>query len=304
MGTEPSSAARLSTAGQRPPSVEGKVVVVSGASRRLGRCYALSLAKAGARVVGLARTVGDDPGKMGTLAEVEATARQAGHDLTAYRCDLSDEEEINRVVDDVVQRFGGIDGLVNNAISSVDRIDCLSVPQDVWEESMRVNVRAPYVLMARSVPHMIARGGGSIVNITSLSAGATGKGAGAHAGLLQYGVTKAALNRLTSFFAAEFEEDNIAVNAISPGDASAYMRMMNGVGPEVPEQEVVAGHQLDDEFWGNPIVFLAGARPSDLTGQILHTYTFGQSWGPSYPTPPEWSPEIRSLLTRDNLRRP
>jgi citronellol/citronellal dehydrogenase len=302
MPTEPSSAHR-STSDPGPPSLEGKVIVVSGASRRLGRCYALALARAGARVVGLARTVGNDPGKMGTLAEVEATARQAGHDVTASYCDLSDEDGIERVVDDVVRRFGGIDGLVNNAVSTVDRIDPLDVPQDVWEESFRVNVRAPYVLIARSVPHMIARGGGSIINITSLSAGTTGKGAGAHAGLLQYGVSKAALNRLTSYFAAELEEDNIAVNAISPGDASAYMRVVNDLGPEVPEQDVVAGEQLDEDFWGGPIVFLAGARPSDLTGQVLHTYTFGQSWGPRPATPPEWSPEIRGLLTRDNLRR-
>jgi NAD(P)-dependent dehydrogenase (short-subunit alcohol dehydrogenase family) len=303
METEPNSAARPSSGGPTARPLEGKVIVVSGASRRLGRCYALALAKAGARVVGLARTLGDDPEKMGTLAEVEATARKAGHEVTAYRCDLSDEAEIERVFEAVVGRFGGIDCLVNNAISTVDRMDCLNVPQDVWEEALRVNVRAPYVFMARSVPHMIARGGGSIVNITSLSAGTTGKGAGAHAGLLHYGVSKAALNRLTDYFAAEFEEDNIAVNAISPGDASAYMRLMNDVSPEVPERDVVAGKQLDDEFWGNPIVYLAGARPSDLTGQVLHTYTFGQTWGPSYATAQQWSPEIRSLLTRDNLRR-
>jgi NAD(P)-dependent dehydrogenase (short-subunit alcohol dehydrogenase family) len=285
-------------------SIEGKVVVVTGASRRLGRCYALSLAKAGATVVGLARTVGDDSEQIGTLAEVKAAARKAGNDITTIQCDLSHENEIEAAVDHVVREFGGIDGLVNNAIASVDRIDCLNVTQDVWEESLRVDVRAPYLLMARSVPHMVARGGGSIINLTSLSAGTTGKGSGAHAGLLHYGVSKAALNRLTTYFAAEFEEDNIAVNAISPGDASAYMRVMNNLGPEVPEHEVLGGHQLDEEFWGNPIVYLAGARPSDITGQIVHTYTFGQSWGPSYVTPPEWSPEIRGLLTHDNAARP
>jgi NAD(P)-dependent dehydrogenase (short-subunit alcohol dehydrogenase family) len=118
---------------------------------------------------------------------------------------------------------------------------------------------------------------------------------------LLYGVSKAALNRLTSYFAAEFEGDNIAVNALSPGDASAYMRVMNNLGPDVPEQEVLAGYQLDEEFWGNPIVHLAGVRPSEMTGQILHTYTFGQSWGPSYVSPPEWSPAIRGLLSHDNV---
>jgi NAD(P)-dependent dehydrogenase (short-subunit alcohol dehydrogenase family) len=304
MEIEPNTAVGPITDGQSNRSLEGKVIVVSGASRRLGRCYALSLAKAGANVVALARTLGDDSEQIGTLAEVRAAARKAGRDVATFQCDLSRESEIEVVVDEVVREFGGIDGLVNNAIASVNQMDCLHLPQDVWEESLRVNVRGPYVLMARSIPHMIARGGGSIINVTSVSAGTTSKGSGAHAGLLQYGLSKAALNRLTTYFAAEFEEDNIAVNAISPGDASAYMRVMNHLGPDVPEHEVLAGHQLDEEFWGNPIVYLAGVRSSEMTGQVLHTYTFGQSWGPSYMTPPEWSPEIRGLLSYDNAARP
>jgi NAD(P)-dependent dehydrogenase (short-subunit alcohol dehydrogenase family) len=269
---------------------------------RLGRCYALVLAKAGATVVALARSMGDDPGQIGTLAEVEATARKAGHHLTAYRCDLSHEEEIEQVLDDVVSTFGGIDAVVNNAVAKQERMDCLTVPRDIWEDQMRINVRAPYVLIVRSAPHMIARGGGSIINITSLSGGTTGKGGGAHQGLVHYGVSKAALNRLTTYFAAEFADVNIAVNGLSPGDAASYLAMVNGIGAEGGDKHVVTGKQLDEAFWGNPIVYLAGARPSAVTGQILHTYTFGESWGPRYASPPDWSPEVLKVLGRDNLR--
>src|SRR5580658_5389674 len=153
METVPNSVAGPTTDEASNQSLDGKVVVVSGASRRLGRCYALSLAKAGAHVVALARTLGDDSQQIGTLAEVSATARKAGNDVAIFQCDLSRESEIEQVVDEVVREFGGIDGLVNNAISYVNRMDCLNVPLDVWEESLRVNVRGPYVLMARSIPH-------------------------------------------------------------------------------------------------------------------------------------------------------
>jgi NAD(P)-dependent dehydrogenase (short-subunit alcohol dehydrogenase family) len=118
---------------------------------------------------------------------------------------------------------------------------------------------------------------------------------------VHYGVSKAALNRLTTYFAAEFEDLGIAVNSLSPGDAAAYMRMVNGVDEDAGEEHVAAGNQLDERFWGGPVVYLAGARPADVTGQILHTYTFGETWGPIYETPPKWSPEILKVLGRDNL---
>lgn len=278
-------------------SLDGNVVIVTGASRRVGRSYALALAKAGATVVALARTMGDDPTRFGTLAEVAAAGRKAGHEVHAYRCDLADEDEILRTVDDVVARFGGIDAVINNAVAEMGRIDGLAVPRDIWDAQMRVNVRAPYVLTAASAPHMIARGGGSIVNVTSLSGSTPSKDSGAHEGLVHYGVSKAALNRLTTWFAIEFADANIAVNSISPGDADAYMRLVNNAA-DGPEVQLSAGNQLDQAFWGNPIVYLAGARPADVTGQILHTYTFGESWGPRYPTPPAWSPEVLKILGR------
>ena len=164
-----------------------------------------------------------------------------------------------------------------------------------------MNVRAPYVLIDTALPHLQARGGGSIVNVTSLAAGKTGKGGGAHHGLLLYGVTKAALNRMTTWYAAELESSNIAVNAISPGDVSVYMRVVNGVGADETD-EVVEGEQLDEAFWGDPVVWLVGARPSEMTGEILHTYTFGEGWGPRPETPPQRSPIIEQILGRDNLK--
>jgi 3-oxoacyl-[acyl-carrier protein] reductase len=282
-------------------SLQGRVVIVSGASRRLGRCYAMALGRAGATVIALARTMGDDPAQMGTLREVEETGRKLGYAIHSYRCDLNDEDDIERVIDEVVARFGGIDGIVNNAVFAADRRDPLDLSREVWEEAMHVNVRAPYVLISKAYPSMVTRGGGSIVNITSLAATNTGKGGGAHLGLVLYGASKAALNRLTTWFAAEFESDNIAVNAISPGDVSVFMRMVNGIDAEAKGVEPVAGKQLDEAFWGDPVAWLMAARPARLTGQILHTYSFGEGWGSRDGAGPEWSPQIRKILGRDNL---
>jgi NAD(P)-dependent dehydrogenase (short-subunit alcohol dehydrogenase family) len=290
----------MSAAENRP--LAGKVAIVTGASKRLGRCYAMALARAGAQVVALARTLGDDPTRMGTLAEVAASAKAAGLKVAARRCDLADEAQVREAIASTVGEFGGVDAIVNNAVLFADRIETRDIPRDNWDVAFAVNVRAPYVLTDLARPVMEARGGGSIINITSLAAGKTGKGGGAHRGLLLYGLTKAALNRQTTWFAAELESANIAVNAISPGDVSVYMRLANGIDAEAPNKEVVAGEQLDEAFWGDPVVWLAGARPADVTGEILHTYTFGETWGPRYEKPPQRSPLLQQILGRDNLK--
>jgi NAD(P)-dependent dehydrogenase (short-subunit alcohol dehydrogenase family) len=281
-------------------SLAGKVIVVSGASRRLGRCYALALAQAGARVVALARTLGDGTNPQGTLREVEATAQARGLEVVARQCDLSDEMQVHAVVEAAANEFGGIDVVVNNAVAYANRINCREIPRSKWDEAFAVNVRAPYVLIDAAVPSMQIRGGGAIVNVTSLAAGKTGKGGGAHHGLLLYGLTKAALNRMTTWYAAELENSNIAVNAISPGDVSVYMRLVNGVGADETD-EVVEGEQLDEAFWGDPVVWLAGVGPAEMTGEILHTYTFSEEWGPRPESPRQRSPIINQILGRDNL---
>jgi NAD(P)-dependent dehydrogenase (short-subunit alcohol dehydrogenase family) len=141
--------------------------------------------------------------------------------------------------------------------------------------------------MRESIPQMIARGGGSIVNITSGSAQVTEKGAPAH-GFPTYAVTKAALERLTTYFAAEFAESNVAVNAVSPGHVARY---------------IDSGREPEPRFWGPPVLHLAAQRPRDggRTGQVLHTYEFGRSWGPRPSSPPTWDSELTAILRAGRL---
>jgi NAD(P)-dependent dehydrogenase (short-subunit alcohol dehydrogenase family) len=263
-------------------ALEGKVALVSGASRGVGRTYALALAEAGANVIALARSLEGEPTRLGSLTEVVATARQSGLQVAALACDLRDEANIAEVVQQAVASLGGVDILVNNAVWTIRGFNPLAVPKDDWDGAMRVNVRGTYVFMREVVPHMLARGGGSIINITSGSAGVTARGSGAHDGFLAYGVSKAALERLTTYFAAEFADRNIAVNAISPGHVSRYLE---------------SRREPDRAFWGEPIVHLGMQRPPDgLTGRILHTYGYGRAWGPTPPTPPLWDPDIVAIL--------
>lgn len=287
-----------STNNERP--LAGKVAIVTGASKRLGRCYAMALARAGAHVIALARTMGDDPTELGTLLEVETTARSMGLAVTARQCDLADSDAVRRVTEETGREFGSIDVIVNNAVMFSRRIECRGISTQDWDTAFNVNVRAPYVLVDTALPFMQS-GGGSVINITSLAAGRTGKGGGAHKGLLLYGLTKAALNRLTTWYSAELADRNVAVNAISPGDVSVYLRLANGLGADIADDQIVDGEQVDEAFWGDPVVWLAGARPADMTGEILHTYTFGEEWGPKREAGFRHAPLIENILGRDNL---
>ena len=260
-------------------ALAGRIAIVSGASRGVGRAYALALAAAGARVMALARSAEGDPATPGTLAELAAAGRAAAFDIAVCRCDVQDEASIATAVAQTIDRFGGVDILINNAVSAIHQFDALAVPPDEWDDTFRVNVRAPYAFMRACVPQMIARGGGSIVNITSGAAGATKPGMGAH-GFPAYAVTKAALERLTTYFAADYADAGIAVNAVSPGNVGYYTR---------------DGAEPDLAYWGDPMVHLAAQRPADgFTGRILHTYDYGRSWGPT--PPPPLTDAIRDML--------
>jgi hypothetical protein len=251
--------------------LEGKVALVCGASKGVGRTYALSLAAAGARVVAAARSVASaspDRPEAGSLAEVAATARAMGEEVLALGCDISNEDEIARLVGETVANFGRLDILVNNAVRYIAQTEVFAWTRDNWDSALGVNLRAPYVLAREAAPHMISQGAGSIINITSLAAAPTELGTRRHGAGIVYAVSKAALDRLTTYLAEELRPHNVAVNAISPGDVEARQS---------------AGGHPEPEIHGAPIVYLAQQTASTLTSQILHTDTFRKTWGPATP---------------------
>jgi NAD(P)-dependent dehydrogenase (short-subunit alcohol dehydrogenase family) len=246
------------------PDLTGRVVVVTGASRGIGRGVVAGLAELGASVVCAARS--ED-----ALRNVVAGIEAAGGTALAVRCDIGDERDITDLVAATVERFGGVDALINNAMTPT-RAAFSSSSVDQWDESMRVNVRSLYLFAREVAPIMSARGGGSIVNVSSHAA--------AHEtspympeGYLMYCVAKAALERFSTALAPELRVQGIAVNALRPG----------AVRTEGTEEEFGSG--FDWNGWATPadlvapIATLAALKDSDLTGRVLDVGDFGKKWG-------------------------
>lgn len=250
----------------------GRVVIVTGASRGIGKGLAVGLAGLGASVVCAARSERATPGGLpGTIHDTVAQITDAGGTALAVRCDIGGAAEITHLVEATVERFGGLDVLVNNAMAPTQALfDESTVEQ--WDESMRVNVRSLYLFARAVVPLMAARGGGSIVNISSHAAD--------HAttpymppGYLIYTVAKAALERFTSSLAPEVKPLGIVVNALRPG----------AVRTEGTEAQF--GPDFDWTGWSTPadivapVAALAAFAGSDFTGQVIDVGGFGKTWG-------------------------
>jgi NAD(P)-dependent dehydrogenase (short-subunit alcohol dehydrogenase family) len=152
----------------------GKVAIVTGSARGIGKASALALARRGVKLVVVARTVAADnspwPGSVEqTVAEIEAL----GGEAIPVGADLSSEDDLRNVVDSALNHFGGVDILVNNAATTVGynwSAPILEMPRSDWLHHYAVNVHAPFTLLQLVVPSMESRGGGRIVNVTTGSA--------------------------------------------------------------------------------------------------------------------------------------
>jgi NAD(P)-dependent dehydrogenase (short-subunit alcohol dehydrogenase family) len=205
---------------------EARVAVVTGASRGIGKQTCLQLARHGMQLALAARTEQPRPQTPGTLGETVAALREIGCEPLAIRADLADPGDVDRVVSETLDRFGGVDVLVNNAGYTVGRTLFTHVPdltREQWDKHFAVNVTAPLMLIQGFWDSMCARGGGVIVNVTSGEASlrSVEPNAASGSGLPEngpaYGSSKAALNRMTNVIAQEGFEHRIAVLALDPG---------------------------------------------------------------------------------------
>jgi len=185
--------------------LEGKIALVTGASRGVGAATAVALAEAGCRVACAARATRASPQKTpGTLDEtLERIARVGGEGL-AVPTNLAVEEEVVAMVQHTARHWGGLDILVNNA--AITFVGDLEIPMKRHDLVMTVNLRAPLLAIREAVPIMKARGGGAIVNLSSQAA------LRALPGLMSYGVSKLALERLSLDVASQLQGDRIACN--------------------------------------------------------------------------------------------
>jgi NAD(P)-dependent dehydrogenase (short-subunit alcohol dehydrogenase family) len=236
--------------------LEGKVAVVTGAAQGIGRAIADGLAAEGARIV-----VADLRG-----AEEAAATYPDGVGLTV---DVADEEQVARLVDETVDRCGGLDVLVNNAgvYASLAMRPFTEIPLEEWRQVMDVNVASMFLTSRAAVPAMQERGGGAIVNISS---GTPFRGVPF---LLHYVTSKGAIVAFTRALAKELGRDGIRVNCVAPG-----FTMSDGVKehPEVIEQlrdvsvaaRTIQRDQEPEDVVG-AVAYLAGPAASFVTGQTI-----------------------------------
>lgn len=185
-------------------NVDKKVAIVTGASKGIGRDIALTLAAHGARVVVSSR-------KQLAVGEVADEINQQDGTAHAIECHVGKEEQLHKLVNETVNKFGTIDILINNAATNPTFGPIDLTDSSVFDKVMQVNVKACMLLANLCMPYMKERGGGSIINIASV------EGLKPTSGLGMYSISKAALLMLTKVQAKEWGRDNIRSNAICPG---------------------------------------------------------------------------------------
>jgi citronellol/citronellal dehydrogenase len=247
----------------------GKVALVTGSSRGLGKAIAQRLAREGATVALTARTMDPDIKYDGSLRQTLEEITAAGGAAVAVQADLSKPEERTHLFADVVARVGAPDILVNNAAVTFLR------PLDAFPERrvrlmLEMHVLAPLHLTQLAIPAMRARGGGWVVNVTSVGGdlpdGPPFSDFDSSAGFGIYGTVKAALNRLTKSLAAELYDDGIAVNAAAPSNPVAT--------PGAGTLDLAKIDTEDIELITQTALTLCTGDPKTMTGRIAHTQPF------------------------------
>lgn len=185
-------------------NLSGKVALITGASKGIGEDIAHCLAAYGAKVVVSSRKLAD-------VQSVADAIIAKGGEAMALEAHAANEDHLKNLVADTIKSYGGIDILINNAATNPTYGPTLETPVSAFDKIMDVNVKAPFILANLVHASMKARGGGSIINISSIAGHSPDPGLGI------YSVSKAALNMLTKVNAKEWGQDNIRVNAICPG---------------------------------------------------------------------------------------
>ena len=185
--------------------LDGKVAIVTGASRGVGAAAAIALAREGVSVACAARATDTDPLRLpGTIDHTVRRIADAGGSALAVPTNLAHDEDVERMVSETVEHFGRLDVLVNNA--AITFPGDLDVPLKRYELMMAVNLRAPLVAAHAAVPYMKRQGEGAILNVSSAAALMY------IPGLMVYGMSKIALEHLTVSLAEQLAADRIAVN--------------------------------------------------------------------------------------------
>lgn len=245
------------------PRFANKVALITGSGRGIGKAIALRLASEGADIV--VNCFRNRAPAEQTVEEIRALGRK----VILVKADVSDEGDLQRLFDEVKREFGGLDILVNNAASGYNR-PAMEQRVKGWDWTMNINARSALFAAQHAVPMMQARGGGAIVNLSSIGAGRV---------LPDYvvvGASKAALEAVTRYLAVELGAMNIVVNAVSAGvvntEALQHFEVMKNWVDErlsFARQRIPAARLVSPEDVAAAVAFLCSPDANMIRGQVL-----------------------------------
>ncbi|MGE3269570.1 MAG: SDR family NAD(P)-dependent oxidoreductase [Chloroflexota bacterium] len=222
--------------------LDGKVAIVTGAGSGIGRAITLGYAREGARVLAIDVN----------LAGAQETAAQAGSDaVLAHHADITDPAQVEAAVSACVKAFGTLSVMVNNAAIQLHGQDgpCHEVPLEIWERTLAVNLRGPFLGAKYALPALMQAGGGVVINIASPT-GFAGLGAGYTA----YATSKGGVTTLTRVIAKDYAQHGIRCNAIVPGATETPLT-----------DEIFADQDVRQALTGATALGRLG-KPADLVG--------------------------------------
>ena len=232
--------------------LEDKVTLITGASQGLGKALALAFAKEGAKVVVNARS---EESIRPVAEEIENT----GAEVLAVAADVSKSADVERLVNETVERFGRIDVLVNNAGLLGPRVRIVEYPEDEWRRVIDANLTGTFLVSKAAIPHVPE--GGSIINVVS------GVSVEGRAEWGAYSVSKFGVEGLTQILAAELEEHSVRVNAVDPGGMRTEMRAA-----AYPEEDPAT--RITPEENTAVFLYLASDESRDVTGERFKAQEF------------------------------
>ena len=237
--------------------LDGKIVLVTGATRGIGKAIALTLGEAGATVIGTATTESGADNISKVFAENKITGK-------GMKLDVTDNDQVSNLVKNVGVDFGSVDILVNNAGITKDNI-LLRMKDDEWEDIINTNLASIYKMSKSVLRGMIKKRSGRIISITSVV------GAMGNAGQSNYGAAKAGIIGFTKSLAREVGVRGVTVNAVAPGFIETDMTdslpddQKEALASQIPLGRLGAASEVAEA-----VLFLAGESGSYITGQTIH----------------------------------